>query len=40
MVVGLFEVDHLGPMLLTMLAVALLGNLGVRWLTPRSVTPP
>ncbi|WNL37820.1 multidrug effflux MFS transporter [Halomonas sp. PAMB 3264] len=39
-VVGLFEVDHLGPMLLTMLTVALLGNLGVRWLTPRSVTPP
>ncbi|OAZ96960.1 multidrug effflux MFS transporter [Halomonas sp. G11] len=32
--VGLFEVEHLWPMVLTMLAAALLGNVGVRLLTP------
>lgn len=31
--VGLFEVEHLWPMVLTMLAAALLGNVGVRLLT-------
>ncbi|WP_447555913.1 multidrug effflux MFS transporter [Vreelandella sp. EE22] len=35
--VGLFQVEHLWPMVLTMLAVALLGNVGVRVLTPRTV---
>lgn len=32
--VGLFEVEHLAPMVLTMLAASLLGNVGVRLLTP------
>ena len=32
--VGLFEVEHLAPMVLTMLAASLLGNIGVRLLTP------
>ncbi len=31
--VGLFEVEHLWPMVLTMLGAALLGNIGVRKLT-------
>jgi DHA1 family bicyclomycin/chloramphenicol resistance-like MFS transporter len=33
LMVGLFEVEHLWPMVLTMLAAALLGNIGVRKLT-------
>lgn len=33
--VGLFEVEHLWPMVLTMLAAALLGNIGVRKLTQK-----
>ncbi|QNI03444.1 multidrug effflux MFS transporter [Halomonas sp. SH5A2] len=32
--VGLFEVEHLWPMVLTMLGAALVGNIGVRLLTP------
>ncbi|MDR5875548.1 multidrug effflux MFS transporter [Halomonas sp. CUBES01] len=32
--VGLFEVEHLWPMVLTMLGAALMGNIGVRLLTP------
>ncbi len=35
--VGLFEVEHLWPMVLTMLSVALMGNVGVRLLTPKPV---
>ena len=31
--VGLFQVEHLWPMVLTMLGAALLGNIGVRMLT-------
>lgn len=34
MMVGLFEVEHIAPMVLTMLASSLLGNIGVRLLTP------
>ena len=34
MMVGVFEVEHLAPMVLTMLAASLLGNIGVRLLTP------
>ena len=34
MIVGLFEVEDLAPMGLTMLAASLLGNIGVRLLTP------
>lgn len=34
MMVGLFEVEHIAPMVLTMLAASLLGNIGVRLLTP------
>jgi DHA1 family bicyclomycin/chloramphenicol resistance-like MFS transporter len=33
LMVGLFEVEHLWPMVLTMLGSALLGNIGVRKLT-------
>ncbi|NYS60922.1 multidrug effflux MFS transporter [Vreelandella salicampi] len=33
--VGLFEVEHLWPMVLTMLAASLVGNIGVRRLTPK-----
>ncbi|MYL23926.1 Bcr/CflA family multidrug efflux MFS transporter [Halomonas alkaliantarctica] len=33
--VGLFEVEHLWPMVLTMLAASLLGNIGVRLLTSK-----
>lgn len=35
--VGLFQVEHLWPMVLTMLAAALLGNIGVRKLTKAPV---
>ncbi|WP_336269642.1 multidrug effflux MFS transporter [Vreelandella arctica] len=35
--VGLFEVEHLWPMVLTMLGAALLGNIGVRKLTKAPV---
>lgn len=35
--VGLFQVEHLWPMVLTMLGAALLGNIGVRKLTKRPV---
>ncbi|MFG6668082.1 multidrug effflux MFS transporter [Halomonas sp. HNIBRBA4712] len=38
--VGLFEVAHLWPMVLTMLAAALLGNVGVRVLTSRPSKQP
>ena len=34
MMVGLFEVEHIAPMVLTMLAASVLGNIGVRLLTP------
>lgn len=35
--VGLFQVEHLWPMVLTMLGAALLGNIGVRKLTKKPV---
>lgn len=36
--VGLFEVEHLWPMVLTMLAASLLGNIGVHKLTQTPIT--
>ena len=36
MMVGYFEVENMWPMVLTMLGASLMGNIGVRWLTPTS----
>jgi DHA1 family bicyclomycin/chloramphenicol resistance-like MFS transporter len=37
-VVGAFEIDSAWPMVLTMLATALVGNIGLRWLAGRANT--
>ncbi|SFU35460.1 Bcr/CflA family multidrug efflux MFS transporter [Halomonas korlensis] len=37
-VVGAFEIDSAWPMVLTMLATALVGNIGLRWLAGRAST--
>lgn len=36
--VGLFEIGHIAPMVLTMLGASLAGNIGVRWLTPGKIS--